>query len=127
MTDLLLMNAEPAALAGYVARVLETIQRLHPVLMYFYHADVAGALRAVCDERGSDWEAYQINWKVGSPYGVQRGLQGFAGFVQLYQAYRVLCDDLLGQLALPKLAICNEGDWDAYYRQILAFLALPPL
>jgi hypothetical protein len=66
--------------------------------------------------------AYQVNWKVLSPYGVQRSLQGFDGLVQLYQAYRSLCDALFAQLQLPKLAICNEGDWEAYYRDILRFL-----
>jgi hypothetical protein len=126
MTDLLLMNAEPEVLSGYVAQVVETIHSLNPVLIYFYHADVAQALRAVCDARGSEWEAYQVNWKVRSPYGVQRSLQGFTGLVQLYQMYRRLCDDLFAQLAAPKLAIRNEGDWATYYQQILTFLQLPP-
>ena len=126
MTDLLLMNAEPEVLFGYVRQVLQCIHPLNPVLIYFYHADVAQALRNVCDARGSEWEAYQVNWKVRSPYGVQRCLQGFPGLVQLYQAYRVLCDHFFAQLALPKLAIRNEGDWNTYYQQIFSFLQLPP-
>jgi thymidylate kinase len=126
MTDLLLMNAEPDVLFRYVAQVLESIQRLNPVLIYFYHADVTQALRAVCDARGSEWEAYQVNWKVRSPYGVQRSLQGFTGLVQLYRVYRALCDDFFAQLALPKLAIRNDGDWATYYQEILTFLHLPP-
>lgn len=98
--DLLLMNAEPEVLFGYVRQVLQCIHSLNPVLIYFYHADVAQALRRVCDARGSEWEAYQVNWKIGSPYGVQRSLQGFPGLVQLYQAYRALCDDFFAQFAL---------------------------
>lgn len=50
---------------------------------------------------------------------------GFDGLVKLYQVYRDLCDDIFEQLALPKLAICNEGDWAGYYQDILAFLGLP--
>jgi hypothetical protein len=126
MTDLLLMNAEPDVLFGYVRQVIQCIHPLNPVLIYFYHADVAQALRRVCDARGSEWEAYQVNWKVGSPFGVQRSLQGFAGLVQLYQSYRALCDDFFARLALPKLAIRNEGEWTTYYQQILTFLQLPP-
>ncbi|MHB8597639.1 MAG: hypothetical protein ACYDER_12610 [Ktedonobacteraceae bacterium] len=41
-----------------------------------YHYDIARAIRTICDERGSAWEAYQVNWKVASPYGMQRSLQG---------------------------------------------------
>ncbi|HEX9133433.1 MAG TPA: hypothetical protein VF844_14175 [Ktedonobacteraceae bacterium] len=127
MTDLLLMNAEPELLLRYVAQVIESTQPLNPAMIYFYHADVTQALRAVCDTRGSEWEAYQVNWKVLSPYGVQRSLQGFPGLVQLYRAYRALCDDFFAQLALPKLAIRNEGDWATYYQEILTFLQLPPV
>ncbi len=126
MTDLLLMNAEPPVLRRYVARVLESIRDLDPTVIYFSHADLGRALRAVCDARGSAWEAYQVGWKVPSPYGAQRSLGGFDGLVRIYRAYCALCDDLFARLALPKLAIRNEGDWAAYYRDILTFLQLPP-
>ena len=125
MTDLLLMDAEPPVLHRYVAQVIESIHTLHPMVIYFYHVDVAQALRTVCEERGSAWEAYQVNWKVASPYGVRRSLRGFEGLVQLYRAYRAVSDDILAQLTVPTLAIRNDGDWATYYRDILAFLQLP--
>jgi hypothetical protein len=125
MTDLLLMDADPAALRRYIAQVVEIIGALRPVVIYFYHADVAAAVRAVADARGPAWEAYQVGWKVASLYGVRRSLHGIDGLVQLYRAYRALCDDLFAEIALPKIAVCNEGDWATYYREILAFLHLP--
>ncbi len=125
MTDLLLMNAEPTVLSRYVTEVIESLRNLNPVVIYLYHADVAQALRAICAARGSPWEAYQVNWKVASPYGAQRSLSGFAGLVQLYQLYRALSDELFAQLKLPKLAICNEGHWARYYDDMLTFLELP--
>jgi Fe-S cluster assembly ATPase SufC len=36
MTDLMLMNAKPHVLHRYVGQVIECIQYLHPVLIYFY-------------------------------------------------------------------------------------------
>jgi hypothetical protein len=124
MTDVLLMNAELPQLHQYVAQVIECLHSLHPVVIYFYHSDIARAIRAICDKRGSKWEAYQVNWKVASPYGVHRSLQEFDGLVQLYQDYRAICDDIFSQLPLPKLAICNEGNWETYYHDILTFLQL---
>lgn len=127
MTDLLLMNADPSVLHHYVTQLIECIHALNPVVIYFSHLDISYALRTVCDIRGSEWERYQINWKVASPYGTQRSLYGFDGLVQLYQVYCAICDDIFSQLALPKLAIRNEGNWAVYYHDILAFLQLPPM
>ncbi len=124
MTDVLLMNAEPQVLYQYIAQVIECLHSLHPVVIYFYHHDIARAIRTICAVRGNPWETYQVNWKVASPYGVHRSLQGFDGLVQLYQNYRAICDEIFAQLTLPKLAICNEGNWARYYREILAFLQL---
>ena len=125
MTDLMLMNASPEVLRTYVAQIIETISDLNPVVIYFSHPDIARALRKICDERGSEWQAYQVNWKVPSPYGKERSLHGSDGLVHLYQNYCALCEDIFAQLALPKLAIRNEGDWARYYDEILSFLQLP--
>ncbi len=124
MTDAMLLNADIPMLSAYIEQVVECLLGLNPVVIYFYHRDIAQAIRAICDERGKRWEAYQLNWKLGSPYSVQRGLQGFDGFVQLYQNYRAICDDIFAQLPKPKLAISNEGEWARYYREILEFLEL---
>lgn len=125
MTDLMLMNASPEVLRAYVAQIIETISDLNPVVISFSHPDIARALRTICDARGSKWETYQVNWKVLSPYGKERSLHGFEGLVKLYQTYYAICEDIFGQLALPKLAIRNEGDWARYYEEILSFLQLP--
>jgi len=124
MTDLLLMDADRQVLHRYVTGVVESIRALNPTLIYLRHADVARALRAVCDERGGEWEAMQIAWKVGSPYGVRRGLQGFEGLIALYRQYGATCDDFFAQLALPKVRVVRDGDWARGYGDILAFLEL---
>jgi hypothetical protein len=56
---------------------------------------------------------------------VRRSLHGFDGLVHLYRAYRAISDTIFAQLALPKLALCIDGDWSALYRDILTFLQLP--
>ncbi len=125
MTDLMLMDEEPPVLRRYVERVLESIRALDPAVVYLRREDVARALREVCDERGAGWEEYQVGWKVASPYGARRGLRGFDGLVELYREYMRICDGIFAGLALPKLAIRNQGDWQAYNRDILTFLGLP--
>jgi hypothetical protein len=126
MTDLLLMDTAPPVLRRYVEQVVDCLRGLRSALIYFRHADVAQAIRRVCEARGSRWQAYQVDWKVTSPYAARRSLGGFEGLVELYRDYRAICDDLFEQLAIPKLAILNEGDWAAYRDQILTFLRLAP-
>lgn len=58
MTDLMFMNANPEVLRAYVEQIIETISDLNPVVIYFSHPDITRALRRICDERGSEWEAY---------------------------------------------------------------------
>jgi hypothetical protein len=125
LTDVMLMDAAPEELYRYVERVIERIQILDPVVIYFTYTDVRLALRRVCDARGAGWEAYQVNWKVPSPYGVRRSLSGFDGLVQIYEAYSAMCDNLFARLPIPKLRMYHAGDWATHYRDILAFLRLP--
>jgi hypothetical protein len=125
MTDLLLMNADRPILYRYVADLIQVLRDLDPVVIHLYPADLARALRVIAEERGPQWETYQIGWKVASPFGLRRSLRGFAGLVELYQEYCAVCDEILGQLPIPKLAIRNDGDWPSYYQEILAFLDLP--
>jgi hypothetical protein len=126
MTDLLLMNADPIVLQTYVTDITHLLHDLNPVLIYLYQADVAHTLRLICDARGPAWEAYQVNWKLPSPYGIQRGLAGFAGLVDLYRDYRAISDIIVTTLSIPKLKIDNTaGAWAEYYQDILAFLEVP--
>lgn len=125
MTDLLLMDADPHFLRRYVTRVVDCIRGLCPTVVYLRSADVRLALRAVCDARGPNWEAYQVGWKLQSPYATRRALQGFEGLVELYRAYRTLCDDIIDRLDLPTLSILNHGDWPTHRNAMLEFLRLP--
>jgi hypothetical protein len=130
MTDLMLMDAGLPAMRRYVELLTATIRHLDPVVIYLRRPDIARALRAVCDERGREWETYQVGWKLSSPYAVRRSLRGFEGLVELYREYVAACDAIFAWLAPPKLAIRNERDWPAHYRDIAAFLDLavsPPV
>jgi thymidylate kinase len=148
MMDLLLLNAAPNVLQNYVTQVTALLTDLRPVLIYFYQADVAKALHRIGKARGAAWIAYQVQWKLPSPYGCQQELAqlsatqgqprqhpmdhiplhvaGFAGLIQLYRVYRALSDTIVPTLPMPTLKIDNtEGSWAAYYHEMLTFLDVP--
>ncbi len=125
LTNLFLMEADAAALSGHSQAVAKTIAPLNPLVVYFRQEDVEQAIRAVCEERGANWVAYQVNWKLAAPYSARRQLVGLAGLIALYQDYRRLTDELFELLPLDKLAIENSTqDWPAYQGLILQALGL---
>lgn len=126
LTNLFLMESDPAILADHARAVATTIAPLNPLVVYFRQEDVERAIRTVCEERGADWVAYQANWKLAAPYSARRGLAGLAGLVALYRDYRSLTDTLFELLPLDKLAIENaKQEWPVYQRLILQALGLP--
>jgi hypothetical protein len=126
LTHLLLMEAEPALIAGYVQALAAIIAPLDPFVIYLWQEDVDAAIRKVCAERGPEWVEYQVNWKLAAPYCVRRGFKGMDGLIALYREYRRMTDDLFRQLPVARLAIENSaGDWPAYARQIMHALGLP--
>jgi hypothetical protein len=119
MTDLLLMDADAAALTRYFDAVLETIRAGEPRLVYLRTLEVRAALLSTCDRRGAAWETYQLAWKLASPYARARGLVGFDGFARLYEDYRDACDAFVARGALPTLRLEDDRGWPEREREIL--------
>jgi hypothetical protein len=124
LTDLMLMDAEPAVLARYVEHVAEAVGPLAPAVVYLRQTDVPAALRRVSDQRGPEWVTYQVDWKLASPYAERRSLRGYDGLVRLYEDYVALCLELLEQLRLPKLVVERDGNWSRARSAVRAFLSL---
>ena len=125
MTNLLMMNTMREQIIEYFLDIETIALGLDPVLIYFYQADLAKALRRIFDARGKRWEAHQVNWKVNSPYCHQRGLTGYPGLVELYREYRSITDELADKLQWRTLRIDNtDQNWRQYWKDILDFLDL---
>jgi hypothetical protein len=119
LTNLFLMEAEPAIIAEFARAVARAVRPLDPLLIYLYQRDVGQALRVICAERGEAWVKYQVDWKLQAPYSRRRGLAGLEGLIALYEDYRRLTDELYADLDLAKLAIENSRqDWPAYHQLI---------
>ncbi len=119
LSNLFMMEMSADSLAVHMNELMRVLAPLRPTVVYFHQADVVSAIRTVCVERGAKWEAYQVTWKLKSPYATRRQLAGLDGLISLYQDYRALTDALFQSLACTKLAVQTVGaDWQACYRQI---------
>ena len=125
MTNLLMMDTTRKQITEYFREIEMISQNIDPVLVYFYQVDFEEALRRIFDARGKDWEEYQVNWKVNSPYCRERSLAGYPGLVELYREYRSITDELFDNFRWAKLRIENtKQDWKRYRRDIIDVLHL---
>lgn len=119
LSNLFMMEMAPAHIAVHVAALMRVLAPLDPTLVYFRQHDVGRAMRTVFAARGPKWEAYQLGWKLRSPYATRRQFAGLGGLTSMYQEYRSLTDTLFEALDCRKLAVeTGGGDWPAYYAQV---------
>lgn len=117
--------ARPQILA-FIQAIIEVCRCWEPVLFYFFQSDYSKTLRRICTRRGQFIERLYITRVEQSAFGQRRGLRGFEGLVQFWEAVKEIAEQLLTALDIPKLAIENSaGHWRDYYGQICDFLALP--
>ena len=122
----LMGDVRPTRLMAYAHQVQTIISGLNPVLIYFYQADVALALRRICNLRGQDFENELLMNMERFPYLRRRGLTGLDGVTMLWQEIQKLTDLLFEEYTIAKLALETSGEnWSSYQQQILDFLGLP--
>jgi hypothetical protein len=122
-TNLFMMDTAPERLYHYTEHITTTLTSLQPALIYFYQDNLAQALQLVFRARGPEWERYQVDWKMQSPYCVRHNLHEYAGLVQMYTAYRALTDAYVTRMPIATLSIENSaGEWLRYYQDMHTFL-----
>jgi hypothetical protein len=121
----MIADTPQSQLVQYIDGLVDIIRPCDPILIYLYQADVAHGLARTADIRGDPWVSRQVNWKVDSPYCVQRNYVGIPGWMQLYRDYRTLTDQLYARFPMRKCAIENSaGTWQSYEQQVCTFLNL---
>ena len=96
---------------------------LSPVLFYLDQEDTETALRQLYTFRGKAWMEQTLGWTTAYPWFRSRGLGGFAGWVQFFEAWRQVAEQLYADWPGQKLKILNpHADWAGSYRQMQTFL-----
>jgi hypothetical protein len=123
LTNLFMMEMPEANLRAHISELMEIVGPLNPVVIYFRHTNLRYAIRTIFEVRGTDWESYQLGWKLRSPYAANRKLCGLEGLVTMYEEYRRLTDSLFTSLSCRKLVIETDGaDWPGYYMKVASVL-----
>jgi hypothetical protein len=117
------MDADPATLAAYQARVEQTAAPLGPALIYLDPGDPERTIRAIAEQRGPAWTDYLIAVVTECPYAAVRGLRGMDGAVAVMRAYKHLLDESVARFPFPKLVLSDCHDrWQDCHARVLGFL-----
>lgn len=119
LTNLFMMEMALPDISAHATALVGVLAPLEPTVIYFRQRNVKQAMRTVFDARGPEWEAYQLGWKLRSPYATRRHFTGLGGLASMYEDYRSLTDTLFDALDCRKLAVeTGDGDWPSCYAQV---------
>ena len=90
------------------------LQRLEPVLIYYYQVDVEKSWRFICQERGPEWTRQVLGPELD-----------FGRAVADWEPNQAFVYDIVKNWDIPTLVIENRNyRWDSYSRRIMLFLGL---
>jgi hypothetical protein len=106
-------------------QVEDALAPVAPVLIYLDQDDTEQALRRLYTLRGNEW----VNWALEATTSYQwfqsRGMKDFEGWVQFFEEWRPIAEQLFNDWTGYKLKIVNpHADWHASYREICDFIGV---
>lgn len=136
-TSLMLMYIAGSPVEAVLAsnrRVIETLQGLNPVLIYFAIEDQRAFAERTIALKNAEWQraGMQDRWDQHlfdafdhQKWFTDRGLTGLNGWLALLDDWALVAKKLYDQTPFPKIKIHNpHQDWPLAMRQMRGFLAL---
>ena len=109
-------------------QVWQVLAPLSPVLLYLYEGDVEGALRRTYKSRGEARMATEFENTNRYPWFQSRGLYDHAGWVQFFQEWLLVAEELFEDWPYHKTKIENpHEDWGRTYQKLQRFLEVAHL
>jgi hypothetical protein len=102
---LLMEDIDRPHILAFIHAITEVCRCLDPVLFYFFQSDYGQTVRRICTHRGPCIERLYVTRAEQSVFGQRRGLQGFAGLVQFWEAVWEIAEQLFTEVDIPKLAL----------------------
>ena len=136
-TSMMLMYAAGHSMDRVIAsnqRIIDTIQELKPVLIYFTVDDLRSFTEQVIRLKENEWRkaGFEGSWAdhilvafESQPWFKEHGLTGLEGMVSFLEEWASITELLYNRLAFPKIRIRNpHKDWVLTMQQIRNFLGL---
>jgi thymidylate kinase len=103
--------------------VCQELTPLSPILLYLYQDHVEPALRRLYSFRDEEWMERDLQTTSQYQWFQSRGLNDFAGWVQFFQEWQLVAEQLYSDWPYGKTKVENpHHDWALAYQQIYRFL-----
>jgi thymidylate kinase len=116
-------------------RVIEAIQGLNPVLIYFAIDDLRALTARTIQARDEEWRLAGLegSWSQhiyeefdSQKWATDHGLTGGTGMLALLEEWAQITEELYDRVPFPKIKIRNpHQDWTSAMQQMRGFLGLP--
>ncbi len=105
--------------------VWQVLAPLAPILVYLHQDHVESALRRLYTFRDEKWLNRTLETTCRYPWFQSRGLTDFTGWVEFFQAWQLVAEQLFHDWPYQKTKIDNpHDDWARAYQQIFRFLQI---
>ena len=93
--------------------LLNILEPLNPILIYYYQVDVEGQWRFICSVRGNEWGPVSLHTD-----------DDFREAGLLWEGSQTFVKSIVDRLEIPKLIIENiDYRWDEYSNRIVEFIS----
>lgn len=124
---LLFHEMSEVQIESYLLRLIDTVHKLNPVIIYLDHPDVSHSLRQVSDARVDSngervWMDRVIAYIESCPFGKSHHLKGFEGMVAYFEHRKSIELRLMQQLPVKAHVVTHDGDWEQTWRTLKALI-----
>lgn len=124
---LLFHEMSEVQIESYLLRLIDTVLKLNPVIIYLDHRDVVHSLRQVSDARVDSkgervWMDRVIAYIESCSFGKSHQLKGFEGMVAYFEHRKSIELRLLQQLPVKAHVVTHDGDWKQTWRTLKSLL-----
>lgn len=109
---MLLVNCGRNQIVEFCRKIEHTIRGLSPVLMLYTAHNAATFAKETYELRDDGWSEKMDSLIENWPYGQQRNLTGFAGFVDFYHEYTSITNAVYAELEIDHISIdVTRREW----------------
>jgi Cdc6-like AAA superfamily ATPase len=107
----------------FLTQLDKTIERLNPIILYYYQDNVKETLDRVVKTRSKEWLDFVTWYWTGQEYGKNRGLKGYEGVVSYLEEKKELDLEILQTIPIRHLLLDNSSyDWEQRLVEIHHYL-----
>jgi hypothetical protein len=92
----------------YINQLAAAVKKLNPILFYIQQDDLERAFRKAVDERSEEWFNGFTQYYTNQGYGLQKGLTGLEGSIEVLKARQHFESQILSQLNMKTVTINNS-------------------